>query len=187
MLPFDARTLPAELAEAAIDVHGPHIVATRIPKLADALNAGLAASIRYATDPANRKALAVGTAMSAEIGDAWQGRLHTFLTTAKDLEKAAAQAGEHEPWPIDRLQHNTALVTLLRDAVTRVADQDGWASMAQTGSAIRELDRTFFPQSYGYPSLTRLIYATELFRTRKINHNQGAPTVYIKAKRPQGH
>ncbi|WP_067903676.1 OST-HTH/LOTUS domain-containing protein [Nocardia vaccinii] len=179
-LPFQAATMPADLACAAIEVHGPHIVAARIPKLAEVLNAGLAASIRFATDPADSKALAVGVAMSSEIADAWQGRLHTFLTTSKGLEQTAAGAGEHGPRPIGRLQHDTTLVNLLHRAATNAAGRDGWASMAEVGSVIRKIDPTFAPQTYGHPNLTRLVYATGLFLIRKVPQSKGAPTMYIR-------
>ncbi len=181
-LSFDVQRVPAELAAAAIAVHGPHIVASRVPRLAAALNTGLAASIRYAENPADSKALTVGTAMASEICDAWQGRLRTFLTTSKDLKKLPRSLVSISLGPQSACNRTPPWCACCARLRERVADRDGWASIAQVGSAIRAMDPGFLPQVYGCPNLTRLIYATELFRTRKVNHDKGAPTVYIRAK-----
>lgn len=59
--------------------------------------------------------------------------------------------------------------------------------MAEVGSAIRKIDPAFASQTYGHLNLTRLVYATGLFLTRKVPQSKGAPTMYIKAKRSTQH
>ncbi|WP_225731057.1 MULTISPECIES: OST-HTH/LOTUS domain-containing protein [unclassified Nocardia] len=181
-VPYDVRLWPAELADPVVAVFGSRLALARIPRLGLALNVGLHASIPHAADPIDRKALAVGVAMSAAICDCWEGRLATYFSTPKDFERAAAGAGERQRTG-RQLTHDTALVGILREALAGCADGDGWASIAAAGSRIRALAPDFQPQAYGYPNLTQLILATGLFQTRKTEHGKGQLTIYIRDKR----
>ncbi|WP_067473404.1 hypothetical protein [Nocardia amamiensis] len=119
-VPYDIRLWTAEQADPLVEVFGSQLVASCIPKLSLALNLGLSAAIPHTTGRADRKALTVGVAMSAEICDCWEGRLRTYFRTRKDLERTAAGAGERKR-ATEQLQRDHTLVRMLRDAVARSA------------------------------------------------------------------
>lgn len=165
-VPYDLRLWPDDIADAAVEVFGARLVIDRIPKLGLALNLGLAAGVPYARHSGDRKALAVGVAMSSQICDCWEGRLNTYFGSRKQMERAAAAAGAHE-WSTEELRGDPALIHLLRRAIVNCADVDGWAALPEIGSAIRRSEPDFWCEAYGYSGLTRLIKATRLFQVRK--------------------
>lgn len=88
----------------------------------------------------------------------------------KGATKAAAKAAPKvEASPARRstadLRQDGGLVRLLRNAVSRAADDDGWASVGAVGNSISN-QSSFDSRNYGYASLSKLIKATELFEVR---------------------
>ena len=62
-----------------------------------------------------------------------------------------------------RLRQDSALLRLLRTAVSQAADDDGWANMGQVASYIANNNSSFSSVNYGYRRISDLIKATELF------------------------
>lgn len=182
-VPYDIRFLSDDLADAAIEVFGSQMVIDLIPKLGLTLNLALSAGIPHARDPRDRKALAVGVAMSSQICDCWDGKLSTFVSSPKQMKRDAAAAGAHK-WSTDELRGDRGLIDLLRRAIADCADTDGWAALPEIGSAIRRLAPDFLCETYGHSGLTRLIKATRLFQIRKGHPRTGGTALYVRDKRP---
>ncbi len=77
----------------------------------------------------------------------------------------------------NELRGDTALVRLLRTAVEKTSDDDGWASLSRVGDYISN-NSSFSPINYGYKKLSELIKASELFEFRHDDQ-----VVYIKDPR----
>jgi len=119
---------------------------------------------------------------------ATQGR--TTRTAKKGATKAAAKAapksvsttaGTVEASPARRttaeLRQDNGLVRLLRNAVSRAADDDGWASVGAVGNSISN-QSSFDSRNHGYASLSKLLKATELFEVRTVGN-----TMSVRDKR----
>ena len=108
---------------------------------------------------------AVEAAAVASGSSASQGRA-TKAAAKKGATKAAAKV---EASPARRstadLRQDGGLVRLLRNAVSRAADDDGWASVGAVGNSISN-QSSFDSRNYGYASLSKLIKATDLFEVR---------------------
>jgi uncharacterized protein (TIGR00288 family) len=94
--------------------------------------------------------------------------------TRKGSTKAAAKASPKvEASPARRttaeLRQDGGLVRLLRNAVSRAADDDGWASVGAVGNSISN-QSSFDSRNYGYASLSKLLKATELFDVRTVGN-----------------
>jgi uncharacterized protein (TIGR00288 family) len=87
-------------------------------------------------------------------------------TTTKAAAKAApkVEASPARKTTAD-LRQDGGLVRLLRNAVSRAADDDGWASVGAVGNSISN-QSSFDSRNYGYASLSKLLKATELFDVR---------------------
>lgn len=82
------------------------------------------------------------------------------------------------------LRSDTKLVTLLRDAVDSVADEQGWAYLGAVGQHISNVSSSFDSRNYGYQKLGELISAVGLFEidSRPVEGQPGNKTVYIRHK-----
>ena len=67
------------------------------------------------------------------------------------------------------LRQDAGLVRLLRNAVSRAADDDGWASVGAVGNSISN-QSSFDSRNHGYASLSKLLKATELFDVRTVGN-----------------
>ncbi|SDP42331.1 TIGR00288 family protein [Pedococcus dokdonensis] len=83
-------------------------------------------------------------------------------TAAKATPKAEASPARRST---AELRQDGGLVRLLRNAVSRAADDDGWASVGAVGNSISN-QSSFDSRNHGYASLSKLIKATELFEVR---------------------
>ena len=106
----------------------------------------------------------------------------TTKAAKKGAAKAAAQAAPKvEPSPARRttaeLRQDGGLVRLLRNAVSRAADDDGWASVGAVGNSISN-QSSFDSRNHGYASLSKLLKATELFEVRTVGN-----TMSVRDKR----
>jgi uncharacterized LabA/DUF88 family protein len=97
---------------------------------------------------------------------------------AKPARRAAATAAE--------LKADSALVSLLRDAVEAASDDDGWAPLASIGNIITNRHPDFDSRTYGYAKLSDLIKATSLFTIVRRSPGDGKQAVvYAREKRRQ--
>jgi uncharacterized protein (TIGR00288 family) len=67
------------------------------------------------------------------------------------------------------LRQDAGLVRLLRNAVSRAADDDGWALVSTVGNGISN-QSSFDSRNHGYSSLSKLLKATELFDVRIVGN-----------------
>lgn len=81
-----------------------------------------------------------------------------------------------KPKTTQDLRQNTSLVRLLRGAVSAAKADDGWSFLAVVGSHIGN-QASFDPRNYGYPNLSSLIEAIDLFEVRRDGQS-----VYVREK-----
>jgi uncharacterized protein (TIGR00288 family) len=114
---------------------------------------------------------------AAESGGAATKRAASKKTAAKTAagaaKKSEAAAPKTDGPPARKttteLRQDTGLVRLLRNAVSRAADDDGWASVGAVGNSISN-QSSFDSRNHGYASLSKLLKATELFEVRTIGN-----------------
>jgi len=83
-----------------------------------------------------------------------------------------------------QLKGDTALVSLLRNAVEAASDDDGWAALAAVGHIITNQRPDFDSRTYGYAKLSDLIDATTLFTVDRRSPGDGKPgVIYARDKR----
>lgn len=79
---------------------------------------------------------------------------------------------------------DTRLVNILRNSINEYADDDGWASLSGCGALIKRQYPDFDSRTYGYPSLTKLIEATDLFEVdRRESGSSNGHHIYVKDRR----
>ncbi len=81
------------------------------------------------------------------------------------------------------LRQDTRLVQLLRNAALSAADDDGWSSLAVVGTYLANQSPDFDSRNYGYPKLSQLIAATQLFDMQERRTETGALNKYIRDNR----
>ncbi len=96
-------------------------------------------------------------------------------------ESDAAPAGDALT-PVPRrsaaeLKGDTALVTLLRNAVEAASDDDGWAALGSVGQIITNQRPDFDSRTYGYAKLSDLGAATTLFEVERRSPGDGKPGI----------
>jgi uncharacterized protein (TIGR00288 family) len=104
-------------------------------------------------------------------------------STKKAAAKAAPKAESRtEAAPARKttaeLRQDAGLVRLLRNAVQRAADDEGWAKVNTVGNQISN-QSSFDSRNFGYGSLTKLILASQLFETR----DEGTSAMAVRDKR----
>ncbi len=113
------------------------------------------------------------------------------LRSLDEEEESAPQKPKNDhnhdkPKPKSRqeLAQDTKLINMLRNAADEVADEDGWAPLAESGSLIKRQFPDFDPRNYGYPKLSKLIDATGLFELKeeKLPHS-GRKILFYRDKR----
>ena len=82
------------------------------------------------------------------------------------------------------IKKNKDLINLLRNALTAVDDEEGWAQLGVVGQKISNQHPSFDARNYGYQKLGELIRATEAFEIdeRKPDPKARHASIYIKAK-----
>jgi len=79
---------------------------------------------------------------------------------------------------------DTRLLNILRNSIREYADDDGWAPLANCGGLIKRQYPDFDSRTYGYPTLTKLIEATELFEVdRRQSGSSKVHDIYVKNRR----
>jgi uncharacterized protein (TIGR00288 family) len=128
--------------------------------------------------PAADSAEAPSTETSAaESGGNASKQAGTKKTAAKKsagaAKKSEAAAPKTDGPPARKttteLRQDAGLVRLLRNAVSRAADDDGWALVSTVGNGISN-QSSFDSRNHGYSSLSKLLKATELFDVRIVGN-----------------
>ncbi|MFC6671548.1 NYN domain-containing protein [Marinobacterium aestuariivivens] len=80
---------------------------------------------------------------------------------------------------------DSRLVKILRNAINEYADDDGWAPLGSCGQLIKRQFPDFDSRTYGYPTLTKLIEAMELFEIdkRQLGSNKKIHDIYVRDPR----
>lgn len=65
--------------------------------------------------------------------------------------------------PTAKLRADRKLVTGLKVCVGTASGEDGWATLSAVGQLMRKQHPDFDPRNWGYPKLSELVRATELF------------------------
>ena len=99
-------------------------------------------------------------------------------------DSPGAKKVKPQPATATQLKADTALVSLLRNAVEGASDDDGWAPLSSVGNIVTNQRPDFDSRSYGYAKLSDLIKATGLF-TLERHAPAGAKQaiVYAREKR----
>ncbi|MGC4851816.1 NYN domain-containing protein [Micromonospora sp. DT4] len=83
--------------------------------------------------------------------------------------------------PATDLSDDTALVTLLCDAVEAASGDDGWAHLGAVGHILTKRRPDFDSRTFGYAKLTDLVTATALFEVDRRLPADGKPAVvYVR-------
>ncbi|MDF7675230.1 NYN domain-containing protein [Neisseriaceae bacterium ESL0693] len=90
--------------------------------------------------------------------------VHTVIET--DEEKNQTTVIRNKRKTSTELKQDTALINLIRNAVKEHADDDGWTSLGVVGQYISKVNSDFDSRNYGYPKLSYLINAIDLFETQ---------------------
>jgi uncharacterized protein (TIGR00288 family) len=99
-------------------------------------------------------------------------------STSEDGGGEDAGSGAPLRVPPEQLRQDAKLVALLRGAVDRAADEDGWARVGTVGNHISN-QSSFDPRNFGYAKLSKLLEASGLFDVR----DSGETTVAVRDKR----
>ena len=84
------------------------------------------------------------------------------------------------------VKDDQVLITLLRDAVEAVDDEDGWANLGVVGQRISNQHPSFDARNYGFQKLGELVRSTGAFEVDERRGEGGARHVNIYIKpRPQ--
>lgn len=71
-------------------------------------------------------------------------------------------------------------IPLLEKACEMASGDDGWAVLSDFGNALRKLDPSFDPRSYGHTQLLKLIQAhKDKFRIRGLNREGPSSAIYV--------
>ncbi|VVD88971.1 Maebl [Pandoraea aquatica] len=84
------------------------------------------------------------------------------------------------------LKRDTRLVRLLRNAVTAVSDEDGWASLGAMGSHIAKQAPDFDARNYGFGKLSDLVATIGLFDVEQRAGSGGNKGIWVRIKPKRG-
>ncbi|MEV5750857.1 NYN domain-containing protein [Actinoallomurus sp. NPDC052308] len=91
-----------------------------------------------------------------------------------------------EPSSAAALMADAGLLNQLRNAVEAASDEDGWANLANVGYIVIKQRPDFDSRNYGYPKLSELMAAIELFELDRRSPGDGKPgVVYARDRRRQ--
>jgi uncharacterized LabA/DUF88 family protein len=84
--------------------------------------------------------------------------------------------------PRSRITHEPINLKLIKTAVDMVSDDRGFAYMGEIGIALRKLDPSFDPRTYGFGAITSLFKS--LADYFEFEYRDGGSSVYIRLKKP---
>lgn len=75
------------------------------------------------------------------------------------------------------------VINLIRDTVSDLADEDGWAFLGDVGGLLQKKQPNFDPRNYGYNKLTPLLAATDRFEITERNDGKSRyKLIYVRSK-----
>lgn len=80
--------------------------------------------------------------------------------TGDEAQEAGAKEGKI---PVTQGAKDRALISMLRNAVAAVSDDNGWANLGAVGSHVAKQSSEFDSRNYGFSRLSELVDATETF------------------------
>jgi uncharacterized protein (TIGR00288 family) len=83
---------------------------------------------------------------------------------------------------LDALKRDTKLITVLRNAIDAVCDEDGWAALGPVGSHMSN-QGAFDSRNYGFSKLSDLFRAIDLFEVRKSETATGGSIVHVRNRK----
>lgn len=96
-----------------------------------------------------------------------------------DLEILVTTPNTTDESPISKkLKGDTKLINLLRQAISAVEEDDGWAMLGPIGTHISN-HASFDQRNYGYKKLSELFAAIDLFEMKKSNSSN----IWVRDKR----
>ncbi|MGD1839927.1 MAG: NYN domain-containing protein [Thermonemataceae bacterium] len=102
-------------------------------------------------------------------------------STSKKVNKKPSQTTENEQ-ELDAIDQT--FIRLVKSSVNDLADDDGWAFLAEVGSLIMKKKPDFDPRNYGFTKLTPLIKSLKedfIVDVREVAHTH-IKHIYIKIK-----
>jgi uncharacterized LabA/DUF88 family protein len=100
-------------------------------------------------------------------------------------DSPGAKKATPKPATATQLKADTALVSLLRNAVEGASDDDGWAPLSAVGNIITNQRPDFDSRSYGYGKLSDLIKATSLFEIERRSPGDGKQALMYAREKPR--
>jgi len=95
--------------------------------------------------------------------------------------RPSKKRGGQKSAPIDKVGQE--LVKLLRDSITDLADENGWAYLGNLGNQILKKKPDFDTRNYGYPKMLPLVKSLNKFDFDERESGRGnTKHVYIKIK-----
>jgi len=95
--------------------------------------------------------------------------------------RPSKKRGGQKSTPIDKIGQE--LVKLLRDSITDLADENGWAYLGNLGNQILKKKPDFDTRNYGYPKMLPLIKSLNKFEFDERESGKGnTKHVYVKIK-----
>ncbi|PWL28113.1 MAG: Maebl [Fluviicola sp. XM-24bin1] len=98
-----------------------------------------------------------------------------ILHTDEEDEKATKKKKQ-----VDNI--NPKLIRLIRQSVTDLADDDGWAFLGEVGALIQKKRPSFDARNYGFSKLTPLIQSTGQFEVDQRDGGGRYKLIYIRCK-----
>jgi len=98
---------------------------------------------------------------------------------AQKLTQRSAVPSKLSP---DQLKRDNKLIGSLRESVAASEDESGWAKVGAVGSHMANKS-SFDSRNFGYPTLTKLMFATNAFDFQE----EGTPQVRVKIRRSPTH
>lgn len=99
----------------------------------------------------------------------------------KTKESKRKQGEKQESGPLNKV--DAAVLDLLMQSVTDIADEDGWAPLSTLGHFILKKKKDFDPRNYGFPKLLSLIKSLDRFEIdERETGNRNTRNIYVRIK-----
>ncbi|MFT4172783.1 MAG: NYN domain-containing protein [Rhodocyclaceae bacterium] len=107
---------------------------------------------------------------------------HKFIYTDVLREPVEEQTPDIRKTRAKELSGDARLINLIRSAIEARADEEGWAHLGATGSAIAQASPEFDARNYGFSRLSDLMRAISLFEVVERPLGNGK-TIFVRDKR----
>ncbi|WP_405135523.1 hypothetical protein [Nocardia sp. NBC_01388] len=167
--------LPGFDAAEKLELVGAEILHTGIRTIWLRIHELLTAANEHATAIDDGRACRIAALMTEELAHP------ETVDTRRDLNRRVVAAKIGHCHGRHALLADTALLDQLRTAVTRSAGTDGWAELKKVVAALRQADREWMPERWGYDTDLGLISATSEFEIRKVDRDgRKVPQVRVR-------